>query len=50
MAPSSGIISGIPTATGTFPFTIQVIDSRSGGTYKNLSITVRRSGYRPALS
>ena len=43
LGPSTGIIRGAPSATGTFPFTIQVSDSLSGASFKNLSITVRGS-------
>jgi hypothetical protein len=38
--PSTGVISGIPTATGTSNFTVQVTDSKSQTAFKALSITV----------
>jgi hypothetical protein len=37
---SNGQITGTPTATGTFPFTVQVTDSIGGTAQGNLSITV----------
>ena len=38
--PSSGVISGTPTATGTFSFTVQVSDAGSHTATKALSITI----------
>jgi hypothetical protein len=37
---SAGVISGTPTAAGTFNFTVQVTDSASNSATKNLSIVV----------
>jgi hypothetical protein len=37
---SSGTISGTPTSTGAFPFTVQVTDGASHSASANLSITV----------
>jgi len=37
---TGGQITGTPTATGTFPFTVQVTDSIGGMAQANLSITV----------
>lgn len=38
--PATGVISGTPTATGSFPFTVMVSDSGSASASKALSITV----------
>ena len=40
---TSGVISGVPTAAGTFTFTVQVRDQQSNRAGKNLSITVTAS-------
>ena len=42
LAPSTGVISGIPTGTGTSNFTVQVLDSSSPGQIatKALSLTI----------
>ncbi len=37
---SGGAITGTPTAAGTFPFTVQVTDSKSATATANLSITI----------
>ena len=39
----SGLISGIPTASGTFTFTVQVTDQASNRAGRNLSITISSS-------
>ncbi len=44
---SSGQISGIPTVSGTFPFTVQVADSAGGVQTANLSLVLAAA---PALS
>jgi hypothetical protein len=40
LAPSTGVISGTPTSTGSFPITVRVQDSASHTATANLSITV----------
>lgn len=40
---SSGQITGTPTSAGTYPFTVQVTDSKSGQSTANLSITISSS-------
>jgi acid phosphatase len=40
LSSSSGIITGIPTVAGSFPFTIQVKDSAAGSTSAGLSINI----------
>lgn len=40
LAASTGVISGMPTASGSFTFTIQVADSQAATATANLSITV----------
>ena len=42
--PSSGLISGTPSATGTYSFTVQVTDSASNTATRNLSILVSGQG------
>ena len=37
---TSGQINGVPSASGVFPFTVQVIDSLAGAATKNLTITI----------
>jgi len=37
---TSGQITGIPSVSGVFPFTVQVIDSLAGTATKNLTITI----------
>ncbi|MBI4895560.1 MAG: PEGA domain-containing protein, partial [Candidatus Aenigmarchaeota archaeon] len=37
---SSGLISGTPTASGTFTFTVKIVDSASQSTTKDFSLTV----------
>ena len=41
--PGTGHITGIPTASGTFPFTAEVTDSASGSATESLSITIAAS-------
>ena len=50
--PSTGVISGTPTATGTFNFTVQVVDSAAPATSdtQDLSITVAAVNHAPTLS
>ncbi|HUZ47004.1 MAG TPA: putative Ig domain-containing protein [Terriglobia bacterium] len=43
LAPTSGVISGTPTGTGTSSFTVQVSDANSQTATKALSITVNAS-------
>ena len=40
IAPSTGVISGVPTASGTSNFTVQVSDTRPVATTKALSLSV----------
>ena len=40
LAPSTGIISGTPTAGGAYPFTVKVQDSIGGSATQPLSITI----------
>jgi len=40
MSPSTGSISGLPTGTGTFPFTVQVTDSTGATAQRALTIQV----------
>ena len=44
LAPSSGVISGTPVSTGTFPFTINVSDTLHAQQNQNFSITVNPTG------
>ena len=44
---SAGLISGIPTVSGTFPFTVQVTDSLGGTQTANVSLVLAAA---PALS
>src|SRR5689334_2669737 len=41
---SSGVISGTPTSTGTYSFTVAVRDSSGSSTSKLLSLTIGGSG------
>lgn len=40
MNPSTGSLTGLPTGTGTFPFTVQVTDATGATTQRALSIAV----------
>jgi len=44
---AGGTISGTPTATGTFSFTVKVIDATSGTAQRALSIVVAAQGAAP---
>jgi len=45
--PSAGLISGVPTVSGTFPFTVQITDSLGGTQTANVSLVLAAA---PALS
>jgi hypothetical protein len=40
ISPTTGVISGVPTQTGTFPVTVRLYDSSGLTTYKLYSLTV----------
>jgi len=40
-----GVLSGTPTAPGTFPFTLIVVDSRQASASRAVSITIAGSGF-----
>jgi hypothetical protein len=40
ITPSTGVLSGTPTVTGTFSFTVQVTDSASTSATRNFSISI----------
>jgi hypothetical protein len=47
--PATGVISGIATAAGTFPFTVSVTDAASHSATESLSITVT-AGTAPSIT
>ena len=50
LAPSTGLISGTPTATGTSTFTVKVIDANSLTATKALSLAVSAAPSSPSIT
>jgi len=47
---NTGVLSGTPTAAGTYPFTVQVTDASNGTATQNYNLAVQKAGTTTTLS